>query len=458
MRYKSQKVAREYFLAALPLFLLQVIFGILGSIKYVWGYDPLLNIIPFNVARAIHINLLVFWLLLALMGATYYMVADEIKTEIYSVKLARLQLGILLVSGVTAIVGYLFEWSFGMPFLEQPTVIKLAIVVAALIFLANVALTMFTNHHTLTRTSATLLGGMVMLSVMFLFGIPFVPNLSTQYYFWWWVIHLWVEGAWELIAASLVGWALIKMTGVSRQRIEGWVFAEVCLVLLTGIIGTGHHYYWIGTPHYWLWWGAIFSAAEPIPIMMMLVDTVRYMIKARTLPIVNTLGLAWLGSSAFVHFMGAGVWGFGQTLPQINRWTHGTQITASHGHFAFWGAYGMLAIALMYIILPEISGHSTEQGSKLGFIAFVSLNFSMIFLVMALLIAGIVQVYLQRIMGMDFLEVQNYLRLWFEVRLVTGCIFLVGTVLVLWDLFRLARTLPAGARAPEPEPEAIPVA
>ena len=140
------------------------------------------------------------------------------------------------------------------------------------------------------------------------------------------------------------------------------------------------------------------------------------MIKARTLPIVNTLALAWLGASAFVHFMGAGVWGFGQTFPQINRWTHGTQITASHGHFAFWGAYGMLAIALMYIILPEISGHNTEQGSKLGFTAFVSLNFSMIFLVMGFLIAGIVQVYFQRVMGMDFLEAQNYLRLWFEVR------------------------------------------
>jgi nitric oxide reductase subunit B len=156
--------------------------------------------------------------------------------------------------------------------------------------------------------------------------------------------------------------------------------------------------------------------------------------------------------------MGAGVWGFGQTLPQINRWTHGTQITASHGHFAFWGAYGMLAIALMYIILPEIGGHSTEQGSKLGFIAFVSLNFSMIFLVMALLIAGIVQVYMQRVMGMDFLEVQNHLRLWFEVRLVTGCIFLVGTLLVLWDLLRLVRTRPAAERRPEPEPQAVPTA
>jgi len=450
VRHPSQKVAREYFLAALPLFFLQVIFGLLASVKYVWSYDPLLNLVPFNIARTVHINLLVFWLLLALMGATYYMVADELDTDIYSVRLARAQLWILLASGVTAIAGYFFHFSFGMPFLEQPTLIKVAIVVGALIFLYNIAMTMFTNHHILTRTTATLMGGMAMLSVMFLFGIPFMANLSTQYYFWWWVIHLWVEGAWELIAASLVAWCLIKLTGVSRRTVEGWVFAEVALVLLTGIIGTGHHYYWIGTPHYWLVWGAVFSAAEPIPIVMMLVDAVRDLLKARTLPVVNTLALAWLGASAFVHFMGAGVWGFGQTLPQINRWTHGTQITASHGHFAFWGAYGMLAIALMYAILPEISGRTLNGKHSLSFAAFMSLNFSMIFMVMALLIAGIVQVYLQRVMGMDFLEVQTHLRLWFEVRLVAGCLFTVGCVLLLWDLFRLASRQPAMEAAREP--------
>jgi len=453
MKFKSQRIAREYFLVALPLFFLQVIFGMLASVKYVWNVDPLLKILPFNIAREIHINLLVFWLLLALMGATYYMVADEIDAEIYSLRLARIQLWILTVSGVAAIVGYFFRWSFGMPFLEQPTLIKIVIVVAALMFLYNIGMTMFTSHHKLTRTTATLLGGMVMLSVMFLFGIPFMNNLSTQYYFWWFVIHLWVEGAWELIAASLVAWCLIKLTGVPRKTVEGWVFAEVCLVLLTGIIGTGHHYYWIGTPHYWLIWGAVFSAAEPIPIVMMLVDAVRDLLKARTLPIVNTLALAWLGASAFVHFVGAGVWGFGQTLPQINRWTHGTQITASHGHFAFWGAYGMLAIALMYAILPEVTGRAPNGKQGVGFSAFMSLNFGMIFIVMALLIAGIVQVYLQRIMGLDFLEVQNHMRLWFEVRLAAGGLFTVGTILLMWDLIRIALPRPATHLAGAPVPQ-----
>ncbi|MFB3923910.1 MAG: cbb3-type cytochrome c oxidase subunit I [Terriglobia bacterium] len=442
MQFQTQKIAREYFLAVLPLFLLQVIFGLVASVKYVWGNDPLLYILPFNIARTIHLNLLVFWLLLALMGATYYMVADEIQAEIYSVKLARVQLGILLASGVVAVVGYFFQWSFGMPFLEQPTIIKLAIVVAAVLFLANIAMTMFRNHHQLTRTTATLFAGLIMLAIMFLFGIPFIPNMSTQYYFWWWVIHLWVEGAWELIAASLVAWCLMKLTGVPRKRVEGWVFAEVALVLLTGFIGTGHHYYWIGTPHYWLWWGAIFSAFEPVPIMLMLVDSFRH-IYGRTHPIGNTLGLGWIAAGAFVHFMGAGVWGFGQTFPQINRWTHGTQITASHGHFAFWGAYGMLAIALMYTILPEISGRPLQRRHRLGLLSFFLTNFGMIFIVMALLLAGVVQVYMQRIMGLDFLEVQQHLRFWFEVRLVAGSVFLVGTILLITDLVRLARPVAA---------------
>jgi len=76
--------------------------------------------------------------------------------------------------------------------------------------------------------------------------------------------------------------------------------------------------------------------------------------------------------------------------------------------------------------------------------------------VMALLIAGIVQVYFQRVLGMEYLETQGHMRLWYEVVLVAGCVFFVGTVLVLWDLLRLCRILPAGERTSEPSPEAVP--
>lgn len=67
----------------------------------------------------------------------------------------------------------------------------------------------------------------------------------------------------------------MKLTGVKRELVEKWLYVEAGLVLFTGIAGTGHHYYWIGTPKYWLWVGAVFSALEPLPILFMVIDTLR---------------------------------------------------------------------------------------------------------------------------------------------------------------------------------------
>lgn len=451
MRFSSQRISLQYFSVALVLFLLQVVTGLLASAKFLWTPDPLLHVLSFNQARAMHINLLVFWLLLTFMGATYFVAADDADREIHSPFLAKLQLWILTLAGVGSVGSYLIGYSWGMPFLEQPTVMKYGIVVGALIFLYNVGRTLF-NGCRPTGISGILLSGMVMLAVLFLFGIPFMPNLSKQYYFWFWVIHLWTEGAWELIASALMAWLLLRLTGVERMVVTKWVYVEVALVLITGIIGTGHHYYWIGTPEYWLLWGAVFGALEPIPILLMLVDVYRHM-RARRLAVTNPMAMYWAAASGFVHFMGAGVWGLGQTLPQINRYTHGTQITASHGHFAFWGAYGMLAIALIYFIVPRIRGTEAEA-NKLGVVSFLTLNLSMILMVMALLIAGIVQAYLQRVLGMDFMVVQGYMRLWFAVRFVMGCIFLVGTLLFLMDMVRLTWA-PVRVSPPLPAPQPV---
>ncbi|MDA8324785.1 MAG: cbb3-type cytochrome c oxidase subunit I, partial [Nitrospiraceae bacterium] len=246
MKYESQKVAYKYFLFATLLFALQVVFGLLTGAKYVWNFDPLIHILPFNTSRAIHINLLVVWLLMGFMGGAYYLVPEEAETEIYSPWLANFQLYLFAAIGVAAIAGYIAGWSWGMPFLEQPTILKAGIVVVALLFLYNIFMTMLKTRKW-TTIQGVLLGGLALLAVMFLFGIFFMKNLATQYYFWWWVIHLWVEGAWELVTAAIMAFVLLKLTGVDRERIEKWLYIEVGLVLFTGIAGIGHHYYWIGT-------------------------------------------------------------------------------------------------------------------------------------------------------------------------------------------------------------------
>lgn len=434
MTHATQKEAYPYFVLAVLLFGLQLAFGFLTIVKYIWP-DPLVQFMAFNTTRAVHMNLLVFWLLLGFMGGTYYMIPEESNTELYSPLLARVQFWMLAFSGVAAIAGYIFfGYSWGMPFLEQPTVIKLLIVVAALIFLFNVFMTVIKTGHW-TAIQGVLIGGMVFLAVMFLFGVFFMENLATQYYFWWWVIHLWVEGAWELITGALMAFLLMKLTGVDRSLVEKWLYVEVALVLFTGIIGTGHHYYWIGTPEYWYWWGGIFSALEPLPILFMVIDTMRDVRESKTV-IDNRVALHWAVGGAWFHFLGAGVWGFAHTLPQINTWTHGTQITASHGHMAFFGAYAMINLTMIYFALPKLKG-IVEFDQRPGLFSFWVMVSGMFLMGLSLAVAGIVQVYFNRVMGLDFLTTQEYMRLWFIVTLCCAAFFAAGAFVFIFDFFKL---------------------
>ena len=140
MRYKSQAVVYWYFAFALILFGLQLVFGLLSASKYL-GPDPLLNVMAFDVTKTIHTNLLIVWILSGFMGATYWLVCDESRSELYSVKLAYIQLIIWVIMGLTAVIGYFFGYGTGNKMLEQPLPHKLAIVVVMLIFLYNVGMT-----------------------------------------------------------------------------------------------------------------------------------------------------------------------------------------------------------------------------------------------------------------------------------------------------------------------------
>jgi hypothetical protein len=119
MRYRSQSVAYWYFAVAMVLFGLQLVFGLLSAAKYL-GARPLLYILPFDVTKVIHTNLLIVWVLTGFMGATYWMVPDESRTELYSVKLAYVQLVLWTLMGVVTVIGYLFRYGTGNKLLEQP--------------------------------------------------------------------------------------------------------------------------------------------------------------------------------------------------------------------------------------------------------------------------------------------------------------------------------------------------
>src|SRR6478735_3421269 len=397
MKYASQKVAHVYFLGALTLFVVQILFGLLAAAVYTMP-NFLAETVPFNILRMVHTNALVVWLLMGFFGAAYYLVPEEAERDITSPLLAYIQFGLLMVGALAAVGGYLMGIHGGREFLEQPLWIKWAIVVVALIFLFNIGTTILRGRR--TAVTNVLMLGMVGIAVFWLFAIWNPSNIAVDKLYWWYVIHLWVEGVWELVMASILAFLVIKMTGVDREVVEKWLYAIVGLSLFSGLLGTGHHYYWIGAPGYWQWIGSLFSTLEVAPFFTMILFTVKMTRKAgRNHP--NRAAMLWALGCAVMAFFGAGVWGFLHTLAPINYYTHGTQVTAAHGHLAFFGAYVMLNLAVMAYAIPQLRRRA-PYNQWLSMTSFWIMCTAMTVMTFALTFAGIVQVHLQRVLGESY--------------------------------------------------------
>ncbi|MEK0085113.1 cbb3-type cytochrome c oxidase subunit I [Benzoatithermus flavus] len=450
MRYPTQKLANLYFMGATGLFLAQVLFGVLAGAVYVWP-NFLAVLLPFNILRMIHTNALIVWLLLGFFGATYYLLPEEAERDIHSPFLAKLQFWIFLVSAAVAVVGYLFRIHEGREFLEQPLYVKIGLVVAVLIFLYNVSMTVLRGRK--TAVSTVLLTGLWGAGIFFLFAFYNPGNLVIDKIYWWWVVHIWVEGVWELIMASILAFLLIKLTGVDREVVEKWLYVIVALSLFSGLLGTGHHYLWIGTPGYWQWIGSIFSTLEIAPFFAMVVWAF-YLTYQGSRQHSNTAALLWCLGCPVMAFFGAGVWGFMHTLHPINFYTHGTQVTAAHGHLAFFGAYVMLNLAVMTYAMPSLRGVQPFN-QVLNMWSFWIMTSAMAFMTFVLTFAGVVQVHMQRVVGgYSYMDVQDQLRLFFAMREGAGLVVVIGAVLFAYSIYGPVReqlTRVPGTRL-QPEP------
>ncbi|MGP1630086.1 MAG: cbb3-type cytochrome c oxidase subunit I, partial [Giesbergeria sp.] len=188
LKYQSQAVAKLYFIAALCLFTGQILFGITLGLQYVIG-DLFFPYIPFNIARMVHTNLLIVWLLFGFMGAAYFMVPEESETELWSPLFAKILFWIFLAAGVATILGYLLvpyaslaKWTgndflgtMGREFLEQPLPTKVGIVLVCLGFLFNITMTVLKGRK--TAITLVLLLGLWGLALMFLFSFVNPDNL-----------------------------------------------------------------------------------------------------------------------------------------------------------------------------------------------------------------------------------------------------------------------------------------
>jgi len=432
LKFQSQAVAKPYFVFALILFVGQILFGLIMGLQYVIG-DFLFPLLPFNVARMVHTNLLIVWLLFGFMGAAYYLIPEEADRELHSPKLAIILFWVFAAAGVLTILGYLFVPyaglaemtknellpTMGREFLEQPTITKIGIVVVALGFLYNVGMTMLKGRKTVVST--VMMTGLIGLAVL-----------------------------WELIMGSMLAFVLIKITGVDREVVEKWLYVIIAMALITGIIGTGHHFFWIGAPTVWLWLGSIFSALEPLPFFAMVLFSLN-MVNRRRREHPNKAASLWAIGTTVTAFLGAGVWGFLHTLAPVNYYTHGSQLTAAHGHLAFYGAYAMIVMTMISYAMPRLRGLGEAPDARAQRIevwGFWLMTISMVAITLFLTAAGVVQVWLQRIpadgAAMSFMNTADQLAIFFWLRLIAGVFFLIGLVCYLYS-FRQRGRLPVVA-------------
>jgi len=432
MKYKSQKVAYMFFALSIVLLLLQIVYGFIMGFAHA-GYDGLHELIPFNVGTAVHKNLLVVWLISGFMGAAYYIIPEESQNELVSVPLAKLQFWSLALVGVAAVVGFHFNWWEGRKFLEIPRPLDYLVVVNVLLFLGIILVTLFRGKQK-TTTALVLAMGLFFAALLYLPGMIWFDNQSVDSFFRWWVVHLWVEGVWELVMGGILAYLLIKLTGVDRELIEKWLYVIVGLTFLSGILGTGHHYYYIGAPKYWLMIGGIFSALEPLAFLgMALFALAMYRKGEKNHP--NKLALYWTLGTAIMSFAGAGLLGIAHTIPAVNMWTHGTLITAMHGHLAFWGAYAMMVISIIVYAMPQLTGRKLYNTAGASYAFWLS-NIGMVGMTTAFAAAGVAQVYMERKMGMDFMESQVEIEVHFLVLIAAAALFTTGILLFAVNFFK----------------------
>jgi nitric oxide reductase subunit B len=454
----GQRIAVKYYSVAVILFAAQILFGLLAGLQYLQP-DFLYEILDFSVNRMVHVNAMIIWMLYGFMGAIFWLVEEESGVELVGAKLANLGFWVLTAAVTVVVLVYLFVqigpgdmtsiWFIneGREYIEAPRWADIGIVICLLIFFYNITATFMKGKW--SGISGVLVMDLVAVAGLYLAGMFYTTNASVDQYWWWWVIHMWVEATWEVLVGCIMAWGLIKTLGASRKIVTTWLYIEVALMLGSGILGLGHHYFWIGTPEYWFTVGGFFSALEPVPLVAMVVHAV-YDSGVHRFKNTNHPALAWFIAHAFGNFFGAGVFGFMHTLPQINLYTHGSQWSSSHGHLAFFGAYATINIAMFYMGIQKwrgdvyMSADLPGKGWKWKW-ALGLLCTGVTGMTMALLISGYEQSFIERALGgatwAAYFEAQQthwYVQgmVW---RQIWGYVTAAGLVLLIWDLLTIGK-------------------
>ncbi|NJH64291.1 nitric-oxide reductase large subunit [Staphylococcus agnetis] len=376
----SQAKTAKYFVIVMILFLIQILLGELMAHYYVenefFGI-PLQKLFPFNIAKTWHLQLVIFWVATTWLATGIYVVPRVLgKEPKHQGKLVDiLFIALLIVAGASMlgewgnILGWINEkwWlfgHFGWEYIELGKFWQILFIIGMILWMVILArgfipaIKLGTDQHR-NRLILLLFIGAIAIPLFYLASLFIMPNTHVTFadYWRWWIVHLWVEGIFEAFAVILIGFLMVDMKLTTIRSTIRALYFQIILLLGTGIVGMGHHYYWQGDHSIWLALGSSFSALEVVPLCLLIWEAYThyrvYKFSKIEFPYKGTF--IFLASTGLWNALGAGALGFLINAPAINYFEHGTQWTAAHAHGSMAGVYGMFSIAILLYVLRNIT-------------------------------------------------------------------------------------------------------
>ena len=483
----SQVKTGKYFIVVALVFLASQGAGAIMAHSYYERenfYGIQLNyILPFNFLRSFHLQAPIIWIGLGWIASGLFIApaiagGREAKGQGFLVDLlfwvSLFVVAAALVGNYLGIQGVIDKGWFwfgnqGLSYIQLGRFWQILFFVALLSWSVLMFRALWPSRDTLVEATKQFWSGRIRLehliwaatinvAVLYVFGMIPLTGIEKSFTitdFWrWWVVHLWVEQSFEFFAVSMSAYLLMSLGLVSRKLAERSVYLELILIFLGGVLGTGHHLYWGGGPGMWVPLGTMFSFIEVLPLVLLILEAISQhrLIKGAGAAFDYGLAYLYILGSAFWNFVGAGVFGGGTlNAPLVNYYEHGTFLTLNHAHTSLFGAFGLLALGLIYFCLRYRAGPGAAFDERWGRIAFWCYNVGLVmWIFLHFFPIGWPQLNAVYEHGLAWARSQAFYDqtlFWQWMRLPGDVVFSVGTLIMAWDF--LAKLLRKPGAAPE---------
>ena len=463
----SQKATVKYFWIVSALLLVQVLMGVITAHYGVEGQAfygiPLAKLLPYSVSRTWHIQIAIFWIATSWLatGLYYAPAISGIEPKFQRLGVNFLFCALLLIVigslagqwfGVMQKLGYVQNFWFGhqgYEYVDLGRFWQIFLFVGLIIWLLLMGRAIYPALKQKSESRSLLLLFLIStIAIAGFYGAGLMwgrqTNLAVAEYWRWWVVHLWVEGFFEVFAAVVVAFLFVRLQILKATTATTAVLFSTIVFLSGGILGTFHHLYFTGTPTAIMALGATFSALEVVPLVLMgfeAWDNVKLSrsttwIKAYKWPVYCFIAVA------FWNLVGAGIFGFLINPPIALYYMQGLNTTPVHGHTALFGVYGMLGIGLMLFVLRDMNKEAVWKEKWVKF-AFWSINIGLAAMVLiSVLPIGLAQTVASVKTGLWYARSAEFMQLpamhtlkW--LRVIGDTIFASGTVALAWFIFGL---------------------